>query len=167
MMASCAACGTTILFGGVREDDLRFCNAKCHGNGYLLRIAREIPRDVIVTQTASIYHGACPKCQGPGPVDVHTSYRVWSALLLTQWQSYPQVCCRSCGRKSQFGNALFSLVLGWWGFPWGIVMTPVQVTRNIAAMFSARGEHAPSPDLERATSMMIAAQAAKDYAATA
>ena len=28
-MAKCNACGQIILFGGVREGDMRFCNAKC------------------------------------------------------------------------------------------------------------------------------------------
>ncbi len=158
-MASCSACGTTILFGGTRDGDLRFCNAGCSRKGFLVRVASQIPPDAIRETATAIYHGRCPRCEGPGPVDVHTSYRVWSALLLTSWQSRPQISCRSCGRKSQAADAVFSLFLGWWGFPWGFLVTPVQVGRNIAGMFSRRGEHAPSKELEQAAGMAMASHA--------
>lgn len=29
-MAKCGYCGTTILFGGKKDGDLRFCNDECH-----------------------------------------------------------------------------------------------------------------------------------------
>ena len=32
-MAQCDYCGKDIIFGGVREYDLRFCNKKCRENG--------------------------------------------------------------------------------------------------------------------------------------
>lgn len=164
-MAACSACGTTILFGGTQDGELRFCNAKCHTKGYLVRIAQSIPADAIAQQASGIYHGRCPKCQGPGPVDVRTSYRVWSALLLTSWQSDPAICCRSCGRKKQAADALFSLLLGWWGFPWGLVMTPVQIGRNIAGMFQS-DDHQPSKALETATSLLLASRVASKHGGT-
>jgi hypothetical protein len=164
-MAACAACGTTIIFGGSRDGELRFCNATCHRKGYLVRVAQSIPADVIAQQTAAIYHGRCPRCEGPGPVDVHTSYRIWSALILTSWQSRPAIACRRCGRKQQAADAAFSLFLGWWGFPWGLVMTPVQVGRNVIGIFKSTSEHKPSANLERATGMLIASEIAKRQAA--
>ena len=156
-MKKCDACGTTILFGGVSDGGLRFCNATCHAKGSLIRVAAQIPPDVVRQQTGVIYRGQCPNCQGPGPVDVHTSYRVWSALVITSWQSRPRISCRSCGRRRQLGDAAFSLLLGWWGIPWGFIMTPVQIWRNVARAFNSQGEHEPSKDLERATGMAIAA----------
>jgi hypothetical protein len=160
-MAKCAACGTTILFGGVQDSGMRFCNAKCHSRGSLLLIARQIPPDVLQQQTWAVHHGACPQCQGPGPVDVHKSYRIWSLVILTQWSNTPRISCKRCGVKAQLGDALFSLALGWWGFPWGLVMTPVQIGRNLAGVFRASPVTGPSPDLERAVSMTIAASAAR------
>lgn len=156
-MAACGACNTSILFGGVRDGEQRFCNADCHYRGYLLAVAREIPREIVREQTHAVYRGMCPKCQGPGPVEVHTSYRVWSAILLTSWRNQPQISCRSCGVKAQIGNAVFSLVLGWWGFPWGLMMTPVQIVRNVVALFSRSDATAPSDKLERLVSMNLAA----------
>jgi hypothetical protein len=157
-MAACATCGTTILFGGQREGDLQFCNAKCHQQGHLVRIARSINPDAIAQQSAAIYHGRCPKCEGPGPVDVRTSYRMWSALLLTSYNSNVIIACVGCGRKQQAADALFSLILGWWGFPWGLLMTPVQIYRNLAGMFGKSDEHRPSPELDRAVGLMMASR---------
>ena len=117
-MAQCGYCGTTILFGGVRDGAYRFCNNKCHQNAYVLRVAQAVPADVLERQTEEVFRGNCPKCRGLGPVDIHKVHRVWSALLLTSWSSSQQVSCRSCATKSQLGGALFSLGLGWCGaFP--------------------------------------------------
>lgn len=133
-MATCAYCGSTIIMGGERDGNFRFCNKTCHENAYVLRAAEHVPADVIETQTQEIFSGQCPRCQGRGPVEVHKIHRVWSALILTHWSSTPQVCCRSCATRGQLGGILFSLLLGWWGFPWGIIFTPVQVGRNIIGL---------------------------------
>jgi hypothetical protein len=162
-MAACGACGTTILFGGVKDADLRFCNANCHSRGVLVRIAQQLPRDAVKQQTWTVHHGACPKCQGAGPVDVHTSYQVWSALLLTTWKNTPQISCKRCGVKSQIGDTFFSLFLGWWGFPWGILMTPVQITRNMIGAFRSTSPNGPSPALEHAVGMLMAEEAARRH----
>jgi hypothetical protein len=147
-MAQCGYCGTTILFGGVREGAERYCNRKCHQNAYVLRVAQQVPPDVLERQTEEVFRGNCPKCRGLGPIDVHKVHRVWSALLLTSWSSSQQVSCRSCATKSQIGGILFSGLLGWWGFPWGLVMTPVQIARNIGGMCT-RSNSAPSPELRK------------------
>jgi hypothetical protein len=155
-MAACGACGSTILFGGVKDAGLRFCNADCHARGSVLLLIPQLPPDTVKQQASSIYHGACPKCQGPGPVDVHTSYRIWSALVLTSWNNTPQISCKRCGVKRQAGSAVFSFLFGWWGFPWGLLMTPVQVTRNIIGAFRSSPATGPSPALEHAVAMALA-----------
>ncbi len=134
-MAKCDYCGSSILFGGVREGNVRFCNERCYNKGYVLMLSQEIPQDILQHKVNEVRQGLCPKCEGTGPVNVHTSHRVWSALFLTSWSSKPQICCRRCGMKSQIGNAMFSFLFGWWGFPWGFIYTPVQVIRNITGMF--------------------------------
>ena len=159
-MAACGACGTTILFGGVKSGDARFCNDKCYARGYFALAAKQLPPDLIRREAQTVYSGMCPKCQGPGPVDVHTSHQVWSLLVLTSWKSTPQIACRRCGVKRQIGDLLFSLFLGWWGFPWGLIMTPVQITRNLAGMLRSSGT-GPSPDLERIVGLELAAQSVR------
>jgi hypothetical protein len=142
-MAKCDYCGSRILFGGVKEGGLRFCKADCAMEGYWLRKISAMPAELIDERTHSVHQGPCPQCAGPGPVDVHVGHRVYSALVFTRWSSHPKICCRRCARKMQLGNAAFSLVFGWWGFPWGFILTPIQVGRNLAGLVGLSG---PKPD---------------------
>jgi hypothetical protein len=157
-MASCAYCNTTILFGGKRNGDLRFCNEKCQQKGSLALVANRLSPADVATYLGRVHQGSCPECSGPGPIDVHTSYRVWSALVLTQWSSRPLVACKPCGTKQKLGDTAFSLFLGWWGFPWGILMTPVQLGRNVLALLRSPDPASPSPALENILRLHLAAQ---------
>ena len=163
-MAKCDYCGSTILFGGKRDANGRFCNQKCQQGGALLALARQVPDAEVQQRMWSIHQGVCPKCKGTGPVDVHLSYKVWSALVITRWSSQAQVSCRSCAMKSQAAAAAFSLALGWWGFPWGLVITPIQIGRNIHGMMRSEST-TPSPQLEKTVRMSMVAKAAPAMAA--
>ena len=46
-MAKCDYCGSSILFGAVREGNLRFCNERCYNKGYVLMLSQEIPQDIL------------------------------------------------------------------------------------------------------------------------
>ncbi len=155
-MASCAYCNTSILFGGKRLGDLRFCNAECQQRGGLAIVASEIPDSEVSRYVMQVHNGSCPLCNGQGPVDVHTSYRVWSALVLTQWSSRPSICCRSCGIKKTLGDTAFSAVLGWWGLPWGLLMTPVQIIRNVFSLVRGPDPTTPTPALHRLVRLRLA-----------
>jgi hypothetical protein len=155
-MKTCNYCGTTILFGGKKSDGLCFCNDRCQQAGMLLAVSSQFPEDLVQQRTLEVHAGTCPRCQSGGPVDVYTSYRVWSALLLTSWSNRPHITCRSCGLKSQLADTAFSLVFGWWGVPWGFVLTPVQVCRNVAAMLRSDESTKPSAQLEKFVRMDLA-----------
>ncbi len=157
-MKRCSYCNSLILFGGVTDYDLQFCNEKCHGSGHALTLAEKIPDDVITRYSESIHQGSCPCCQGGGPIDVHTSYFVWSALLLTSWSSKPKICCRSCGIKSQIGYALGSGLVGWWGFPWGLIFTPVQIIRNFKGLLVPPNPSRPSESLKKLATILLSEQ---------
>ncbi len=155
-MANCAYCNSFILFGGSKDGPRTYCNTKCHQGAYYLSIAQQIPENTINEAIMHLNFTGCPACKGSGPVDVHTSHLVWSALILTSWSSTPKVSCRKCGVKGQLGKAAASLVVGWWGFPWGLIMTPVQVCRNISGIL-APPVH-PSPQLKKMIGLSMAAQ---------
>ena len=148
-MAACDSCGATILFGGQSLGSYRFCNAQCASQGALLNLASQVPAELVHQQMWNLHQGPCPVCKGSGPVDVHTSYRVYSVLIMTSWRNQPRVSCRSCGVKAKVTDALVSLVAGWWGFPWGIIMTPVQLGRNLIGLARAPDTMGPSPELEK------------------
>jgi hypothetical protein len=161
-MASCAYCNSMILFGGRKQGDLRFCDAKCEQRGVLALVANQLPADAVAKHLGEVHGGSCPKCGGDGPVDVHTSYKVWSALVMTQWSSNPSVCCRSCGTKQRIVDTLSSALLGWWGFPWGILMTPVQVGRNVVGFFGGPDPAEPSAALEKIVRLQLAGHLTQD-----
>ena len=160
-MAKCDYCGTTIIFGGKKDANGRFCNQKCQGRGALLALSKQVPEATVREQVWKTHQGPCPKCGGSGPVDVHVAHKVWSALVLTSWSSTPQLSCRPCGRKSQWAGAGFSLLLGWWGFPWGLILTPVQIGRNLVGIGKSADASSPSPELEKLVRMTIAANAVR------
>jgi hypothetical protein len=157
-MASCAYCNTTILFGGKKQGDLRFCNGECQQRGILASVASQIPKQEVDGYVAKVHRGTCPSCSGTGPIDVHTSYRVYSALIYTSWSSRPAVCCKSCGTKRKLGDTAFSVFLGWWGFPWGLLVTPLQIGRNVVGFFRTPDPSTPSPALEKMLRLNLAAQ---------
>ena len=153
-----AYCGSTIIMGGVTAGGQRFCNNKCHRSAYILSAAKQAPPEVVEKQLQEVWNGVCPKCLGAGPVDVHRVYEVWSALVLTRWSTKQLVSCRSCATKRQLGGAAFSLFAGWWGFPWGLILTPVQITRNIVAMSGGPNKTRPSEDLKKLVMVNIGGQ---------
>jgi hypothetical protein len=164
-MAKCDYCGSTIIFGGKRQGEYRFCNDRCLGQGSLLALSQQVPENIVHENVWSIHQGHCPKCGGAGPIDVHLTHRIWSAVFLTSWRSIPQLSCRPCGVKSQLGGAAFSLVLGWWAFPWGFIMTPVQIGRDIVGILKGPDPTKPSAQLEKIVRINIAAKAVAAKAA--
>lgn len=159
-MASCATCGSTILFGATKVGALSFCHAGCQAKGHLLVRAAQVPEAEAYAWARRIHAGRCPACAGPGPIDNHRSYRVWSAFIVTQWHSRSHIVCRSCGVKAQLGDIAYSAVLGWWGFPWGLVMTPVQIVRTLAGLAAPPKGSEPSAALIQASKLELGAQAA-------
>jgi hypothetical protein len=133
----CDSCETLILFGGHRRAGGHYCGERCLRKGFLTFLAARLPNDAVRRRTARIMAAGCPKCGRPGAVEVHTAYRVWSAVYFTSRSHQAQLCCQRCGIKSQVWGLLFSSLFGWWGFPWGLLWTPVQIVRNILGMFGA------------------------------
>lgn len=153
-MATCDYCSSTILFGGVRDQGYRFCNARCQKKGQTLTV-NQPSLEAIVAEANAIHQSNCPRCSGSGPVDVHTSHRVLSLVFITSWSSRPHICCRSCGQREQVKDALFSLALGWWGFPWGLIVTPIQIIRNLAGLCRELDPTQPSPELRRLVQVQL------------
>jgi len=156
-MATCAYCGKTILFGGVQQGELRFCSAICHDAGHILVAAATVPESAAQNLAREIHSGVCPRCQGSGPVDVHDSYWIWSALAFSRFASPQQVTCRRCAFTSQVGNLVFSAILGWWSAH-GLLITPVYIVRNVIAIVSPPDPSEPSPKLVQVARVQLASQ---------
>jgi hypothetical protein len=154
--ARCAYCNTRIFFGGKREGSLQFCNDGCRQGGVLLAVSRQVPETIVREQMWAVFKGSCSNCGGPGPVDVHVSHRVVSAIVVTSWTNQPALTCRRCGVRAKVRDSIVSLAFGWWALPWGIVMTPVQVARNVAGLLRAADESRPSTQLETMVRLRVA-----------
>lgn len=157
-MASCACCGTTIIFGKKVGTD-RYCNDACTRGGPLYRIGRQLPENQVAATAQQLLNSPCPKCRSAGPVELHTAHTIWSAILVTSWNNTTEISCKTCGLKRQGLAFLQSAVLGWWGFPWGILGTPVTLLRNLVGMASGFSPRTPSRALQRHARAMLAVQA--------
>lgn len=158
-MASCDYCNSYILFGGSRQAGRTFCNDTCLKEGRLLLAADRLPQHVVDGEVNEVHQGNCPLCEGSGPVDVHMSHTVWSIIAMTSWRSTPNICCRSCGRQKQLCGLLTSSLFGWWGLPWGLIHTPLQIWRNISGITGGPDPEFPSEQLENLIRLDIAARA--------
>jgi hypothetical protein len=146
-MAACNHCGRTIVMGGVRDGGLRFCKAACRDQSQILAASRHLPDGFVEEKARHLHAGTCARCGGRGPIDVHNTHTVWSAFVTTQWSSKLVLCCQSCGTKAKLRAIGFCGLFGWWGFPWGLVATPVQIFRNVGGLFSAPNPDGPSPEM--------------------
>lgn len=158
-MATCTECSSLIMFGGRKHEGAQFCSVKCEQKGLPYVSMAKIQSGLLAIETNKIWQGSCPICSGCGPVDMYTAHSVWSALIITNWVSQPQLSCKSCGRKEMAIATAKSALLGWWGFPWGIIMTPVQIVRNVTGMIMTPDTTQPSKQLKQFVGKHIAANA--------
>ncbi|MBC3882632.1 hypothetical protein H8K35_14665 [Undibacterium sp. LX40W] len=164
----CDHCGNSARFSPVLDGGQRFCSKSCLRKARLLEISVDISETEIVRHARNIKIGECPDChRKDSKVEVRYYYRVWSAAIITQWTKRNHVCCRACGRQTNFGSLMFCLLLGWWGIPWGIIITPAQIISNIVEMFKARDEPEPSEELIAVARINLAAARARQQQAEA
>lgn len=135
-----------------------YCNDKCLREGQLKLVANTVPPGYIDQRVAELHQGNCPRCSGPGPIDLHSTHEVWSAVVLTSWKSIPALSCKSCGVKRQLGAFTFCTFLGWWGFPFGLIVTPIQLIRNLVGMIGGPSPNQPSRLLVETVTRMVASQ---------
>ena len=155
-MARCDYCNSFILFGGKNKSGRTFCNDACLEEGRLVIAADRLPQHIVDDAVDETHRGDCPLCEGPGPIDVHTSHTIWSIVALTSWRSSPHVCCRSCGRSKQLSALVTSGLFGWWGFPWGFIYTPIQIGKNFSGLVGGPDPEVPSEQLENLTRLSLA-----------
>lgn len=162
----CDFCGSSARFSAVLDEGQRFCSESCLRNARLLEISEDIPKEAIFQYACSIKEGPCPSCQQySSKTEVRPYYRVWSIGIFTHWTTGTHICCRSCGRKTNFLSLIFCTAFGWWGMPWGLIITPAQIIANIAEMLRSRGDSAPSEELLLAARLDLAAKLHKQCVA--
>jgi hypothetical protein len=81
-----------------------------------------------------------------------TTFRLLAAFIRDQAGGRVEAACRGDLPLDR----ILSFALGWWGLPWGIVMTAIQCGRNIAALFSQPDALRPSQRLQRIVRLGLA-----------
>lgn len=149
---SCAFCGERILFGGVKQGELRFCNAICRSKGYLATAAAKVPESA--DSCAADSHGELSALQRAG-----TGRRSRGALGLVGACIYslghqttggmPAVCRQASGGQlvGQYPSGMVGLSMGIGhdaGSGWSHLEGAGLAPRSFATVAQAR------PDCERA-----------------
>lgn len=80
--------------------------------------------DPSATEPAEWHILTCDSC-GRGDVGLRLAvfFRVWSIVVFTHRGPVAGVFCWKCRSRLAWQSALFSVLLGPWGFPWGIIYT--------------------------------------------
>jgi hypothetical protein len=155
-MAICDFCGASHRGGHVRVGCYRFCTQSCADRGRILETLDLFPNSAINTYVENTRTGTCAECGAQALSNIHKSYRIYSVLIYTSWKTLIHYCCQRRGRRHQASAILFSSLLGWWGFPFGILVTPWFIVKNIIEMM--RSDDRASNDLERIRKLELASR---------
>jgi hypothetical protein len=85
---------------------------------------REVSEAELIEYCALIQSQPCPNCYSSAqPLNATITSKVMSFLVLTTWTKKLVIACPSCLDKLNQDASTTSALLGWWGFPWGIIRT--------------------------------------------
>ena len=88
---------------------------------------KQLTEEDIVSLISSMKSLSCPVCLSEkSQLTAGFAHRVRSFLVVTNYSNRPTICCHECLEKIQYRELKNSLLLGWWGIPWGFIKT-VQV----------------------------------------
>lgn len=74
----------------------------------------------------------CPVCTSTAqPLNAALSGTVMSFILLTRYKKKLLIACPTCLHTANQDATVKTALLGWWGFPWGLIRTPQALVRNI------------------------------------
>ena len=141
----CQTCGAGILFGGKTVAGRRYCRSLCLEQDLGQLLALELRPDEVQAEMNAMLRRPCTKCGNAQlPIGAWVSHRAVSFVIVTRWESRPLVCCQGCGRKALIFDTILTLLVGWWGLPFGLLMTPLQVARNVVGLTVVDHEDASS-----------------------
>lgn len=73
----------------------------------------------------------CPVCHSSAqPLNATVTTKVSSFIFLTIWKEELAIACPSCLDKLTESATSHSIIVGWWGIPWGIIRTVKAINSN-------------------------------------
>ena len=86
----------------------------------------------------------CPICRSSAQrLNAALTSKVISFLVMTTWKKQFAIACPTCLDKLNRDASISTALLGWWGFPWGIIRT---IQALIANGKMEKTNHAPYPN---------------------
>ena len=80
---------------------------------------------------ALIQAAPCPICHSATkPLNATVTSKVSSFIFLTTWKEELAIACPSCLDKLSEDATSHSIIVGWWGIPWGIIRTIKAISSN-------------------------------------
>lgn len=74
----------------------------------------------------------CPHCQTSNkPLNATVVSEVMSFIFITHYQQRVKIGCPDCLDSAMHNAQLKTLLLGWWGIPWGIIRSIGAIASNI------------------------------------
>lgn len=109
-----------------------------------------------VVNYANLLRGLpCPICGSTAqPLNGSTAHTVTSLIFFTWSRKKPRIACPTCLTRKNNLAILHTVLLGWWGFPWGLIKTPQYLYLNIKARKQIKSEQ-PSDILLALTAQHI------------
>ncbi len=153
---ACANCGCSILFGGIKVGIRKYCSKICSEKDEVGRASDSISEDEIQQFAEELRFCPCPKCDKNEPVEIHKSYSVYSIIIYTSWKEHDNLVCKSCARKQQSIHLMSSALLGWWGLPFGIIVTPIIIIMNGVALLTNPENNSPTKALKKRAKLILA-----------
>jgi hypothetical protein len=86
----------------------------------------------------------CPICHSAAePLNATVTSKVSSFIILTTWKKELAIACPKCLDKLSESATSHSIIVGWWGIPWGIIRTIKAISSNRKM---AKSHHMPYPN---------------------
>ena len=157
-MAHCDYCGAAFRGWGTKHGKYNFCKGTCRDYGAVLDNLNDLSSAEVEAFVEKFRNGLCPSCNKFSDLDFHRSFRVRSMFVYTKWWTESEVSCRGCARKRQLGDLRYCIAFGWWGLPFGPIVTLVQAGRNMIALIR---RDTRSRDIDREAKLVLAARVAE------
>jgi len=153
---ACSTCGSSILFGGKKAGSRKYCSKKCLNADEVGRISDSVTDNQVDDLVVQIRGSACPSCKNEGGLEMFKSYFVYSVIILTSWKEKPELSCKPCAKKRQIKDLFASFFLGWWGIPFGLIVTPIILIMNGVALIVDPSKKHPSKAIKERARLLIA-----------
>lgn len=153
-MARCSHCNKWIV-RGIREGQQRFCRTRCLEQA-LCGLVEDVDDDWLADLVNQQRSRICPLCRKRTPCDIYVQHTATSFVIHFSWKDSPVICCRRCGIGHVCVGIVWTLLLGWWHFPLGIIITFWQAGNGVRELLSLPSAGEPSPALTTMVKLELA-----------